>query len=239
MSYSTGPGDQREISAGGYEVIARDLRRTYLTPGGIAITAVDGVDVDLPAGSVTALVGPSGSGKSTLLHLLGGMDRPNAGSITADGLELTELSRSALVRYRRTVGFVFQTFALLPALTARDNVLLPALPYRTDFDAHERAGELLAEVGLEGREDALPSQLSGGQRQRVAIARALMNRPKLVLADEPTGNLDSTTGTEIFDLLLRLRAERGITILVGTHDPRIASRCDRILQVRDGQLAAA
>jgi putative ABC transport system ATP-binding protein len=227
------------VSAGGYEVIARDLRRTYVTPGGVAITAVDGVDVDLPAGSVTALVGPSGSGKSTLLHLLGGMDRPDAGSITADGLELTELSRSALVRYRRTVGFVFQTFALLPALTARDNVLLPALPYRTDFNAHERAGELLAEVGLERREDALPSQLSGGQRQRVAIARALMNRPRLVLADEPTGNLDSTTGTEIFDLLLGLREERGITILVGTHDSRIASRCDRIIHVRDGRIEAA
>jgi len=183
---------------------------------------------------VTALVGPSGSGKSTLLHLLGGMDRPDEGSILAGDLKLTELGRAGLVRYRRTVGFVFQTFALLPALTARDNVMLPTLPYRTDFDAQARADELLSEVGLEGREDSLPSQLSGGQRQRVAIARALMNRPRLVLADEPTGNLDSTTGTEIFHLLLGLREERRLTILIGTHDLGIADRCDRIIQIRDG-----
>jgi len=215
----------------------RAVWRTYLTPGGVSITALGGVDLDLEPGSVTALTGPSGSGKSTLLHLLGGMDRPDAGTITADQYELTALSRSGLVSYRRTVGFVFQHFALLPALTARDNVLLPVLPYRVDFDRHVRADQLLDEVGLGGRENSLPSQLSGGQRQRVAIARALMGTPRLVIADEPTGNLDSSTGTDIVDLLLGLRSQRGLTIILGTHDEALATRCDRIVHLRDGCIA--
>lgn len=223
----------------GYELSVRGLRRTYRPPGGVAIEALRGVDLDLAAGSVTALTGPSGSGKSTLLHLLGGMDTPDSGSIVADDLELQSLSRSQLVRYRRTVGFVFQHFALLPALTARDNVLLPVLPYKVRYDREERAEELLAEVGLAGREGALPSQLSGGQRQRVAIARAMMGTPRLLIADEPTGNLDSSTGAEIIDLLLRLREERRLTIVLGTHDETLAGRCDRIVHLRDGELQTA
>lgn len=228
----------QDSQLGGYALAVRGVRRTYVTPGGAAITALDGVDLDLEGGSVTALMGPSGSGKSTLLHLLGGMDRPDAGTITADESALTGLSRSGLVAYRRTVGFVFQHFALLPALTTRDNVMLPVLPYKVGFDRHARADELLAEVGLGGREKALPSQLSGGQRQRVAVARALMGSPRLLIADEPTGNLDTRTGAEIVDLLLAVRAERGLTIIFGTHDNGLAARCDRTVHLRDGVATA-
>lgn len=212
--------------------------RTYSTPGGVSIRALDEVSVDFPAGSVTALCGPSGSGKSTLLHLVGGMDRPDSGSIWTDDDELTKLPPGRLVEYRRTVGFVFQTFALLPALTARDNVMLPVLPYRSGKQDLARASELLTLVGLEDREDAIPSQLSGGQRQRVAIARALMGEPRLIVADEPTGNLDTATGTEIIDLLFHLRDTRGITIVIGTHDETLAARCDRTVRLRDGRVTA-
>jgi putative ABC transport system ATP-binding protein len=210
--------------------------RSYTTPGGVAIQALDEVSLEFPAGSVTALCGPSGSGKSTLLHLLGGMDRPDAGSIWADDDEITALSAAELVGYRRTVGFVFQSFALLPALTARDNVMLPVLPYRSGRQDLERAAQLLADVGLAGRESAVPSQLSGGQRQRVAIARALMGDPQLLVADEPTGNLDSATGEEIIDLLFGLRESRGITVVIGTHDETLAARCDTTIRLRDGRV---
>jgi putative ABC transport system ATP-binding protein len=225
------------------ELTGRTLRvescsRTYSTPGGVSIQALDDVTVEFPAGSVTALCGPSGSGKSTLLHLLGGMDRPDSGSIWADDDELTAMSARELVGYRRTVGFVFQSFALLPALTARDNVMLPILPYRSGKQDLERAVELLADVGLAGREDAVPSQLSGGQRQRVAIARALMGQPRLLVADEPTGNLDSVTGNEIVDLLFELRTMRGLTIVIGTHDEALAARCDATIRLRDGRTAS-
>jgi putative ABC transport system ATP-binding protein len=219
----------------GRAIRVESCSRTYTTPGGVPIRALDEVTVEFTAGSVTALCGPSGSGKSTLLHLVGGMDRPDSGSIFADDDDLTGYSTSQLVEYRRTVGFVFQTFALLPALTARDNVMLPVLPYRSGRQNHEHARELLAEVGLEGREDAIPSQLSGGQRQRVAIARALMGHPQLIVADEPTGNLDTTTGREIVDLLFSLRDSRGITVIIGTHDETLAARCDTIIRLRDGR----
>ncbi len=225
------------MEAMGYTVNAKALARRYATPGGVVINALAGVDLHLPSASITALAGPSGSGKSTLLHLLGGMDRPDAGTITADDIEVSALSRTGLVGYRRSVGFVFQSFALLPALTARDNVLLPVLPYKTDYDRHARATTLLTEVGLEGRENALPAQLSGGQRQRVAIARALMNTPRLLLADEPTGNLDTTTGNEIFDQLLALRDQHGLTVVIATHDHGLASRCDTTVHIRDGHIA--
>lgn len=223
----------------GYALRTRGVTRRYQTPGGVSILAVDGVDLDLTAGSATALAGPSGSGKSTLLHLLGGMDRPDEGTIHAGDLVVSELGRKALVGYRRTVGFVFQSFALLSALTARDNVLLPTLPYRVGYDRRGRADELLAQVGLAGREDALPSQLSGGQRQRVAIARALVNDPRLLIADEPTGNLDSTRGAEVMDLLLDLRERAGITIVIATHDEALAARCDQIIHVRDGRVTVS
>jgi putative ABC transport system ATP-binding protein len=211
------------------------LTKRYTT-GGAELVALEAVDLVVTAGAFVAIVGPSGSGKSTLLHLLGLMDEADSGTIRIDGEEVSGLSSSAQVGYRRRIGFVFQRFHLLPALTVLDNVAAPLLPYRTDFDKLERARDLLAAVGLAGREKALPSELSGGQQQRVAIARALMNDPVLLLADEPTGNLDSQTGGEIIDLLLDLRERHAMTILVATHDQVIASRCDRIVRLLDGRI---
>jgi putative ABC transport system ATP-binding protein len=210
------------------------LVKTFALPSGEEVTAVDHLHLTVEPGSVTAVTGPSGSGKSTLLHLVGAIEAADAGTVVVDGTEVTALRRKALAAYRRGVGFVFQRYHLLPALTALDNVLAPVLPYRTEFDKQERARELLAAVGLAGRERSLPSRLSGGQQQRVAVARALVNRPRLLLADEPTGNLDSHTGAEIVDLLLRLREDRGMTVLIATHDPQLAARADRVLRLRDG-----
>ncbi|MFJ9907488.1 ABC transporter ATP-binding protein [Streptomyces sp. NPDC101152] len=199
------------------------------------LVALDAVDLRIESGAAVALTGPSGSGKSTVLHLLGGMDRPTEGTVDVDGEELTARRLDA---HRRSVGFVFQRFHLLPALTVLDNVLAPVLPRRVDFDRQERATELLEAVGLAERANALPSELSGGQQQRVAIARALINRPGLLLADEPTGNLDSTTGREIVELLLSLRERYGTTMLVATHDVEVAANCDRIVRLLDGRIVA-
>ncbi|HJQ74826.1 MAG TPA: ABC transporter ATP-binding protein, partial [Gaiellaceae bacterium] len=226
----------KDDPARGAGVEMRGVSKRYAT-GRQTVVALDGVDLDLTAGSLVGVAGPSGSGKSTLLHLLGAMDVPDEGTIRVGGEEVTTLSGSERVAYRRRVGFVFQAFHLLPALTALDNVAAPLLPYRDDFDKHERARALLAAVGLAGREDALPSELSGGQQQRVAIARALVNEPPLLLADEPTGNLDSRTGEELLELLLELRAERGTTVVVATHDPVVAGRCDRVVRLHDGRVA--
>ncbi|MFC7532997.1 ABC transporter ATP-binding protein [Actinoplanes sp. GCM10030250] len=211
--------------------------KTFPLPDGGRLAAVDGVSLDIAAGTAVSLTGPSGSGKSTLLHLIGAIERLDSGSILALGQELGKLSRNGLADYRRTVGFVFQRFHLLPALTALDNVIAPVLPFRTGFDKRQRALDLLKVVGLEDRAGALPSQLSGGQQQRVAIARALINRPRLLLADEPTGNLDSRNGAAIVDLLLTLRDEHDATVVIATHDPGIAERCDTALHMRDGRLA--
>jgi putative ABC transport system ATP-binding protein len=215
------------------------VSKRYVLDDGRELRAADAIDLEVARGEVVALTGPSGSGKSTLLHLIGGIDAADAGSIAVDGQEITALGANALAAYRRSLGFVFQRFHLLDALTARDNVISPLVPFRTPFSKVERADALLAAVGLEGREGALPSRLSGGQQQRVAIARALVWEPALLLADEPTGNLDSTTGREVLDLLLGLRDDRGATIVLATHDPSVAGRCDRTIQVRDGRLEAA
>jgi putative ABC transport system ATP-binding protein len=219
-------------------VTLRDVGKAFPLPDGGRLAAVDGVSAELEAGSAVALTGPSGSGKSTLLHLIGAIERLDRGVIEVGGQDLAGLDRRGLTAYRRTVGFVFQRFHLLPAQTALDNVIAPVLPLRTAFDKAARARELLDLVGLSGREDALPSRLSGGQQQRVAIARALINEPRLLLADEPTGNLDSGTGTAVLDLLLGLRDERGLTLLIATHDPAIAARCDRVLNLHDGRVAS-
>lgn len=226
-------------AADGVGVRVEDLRKTF-TSGQESITAVDGVSLRIAAGGTAALTGPSGSGKSTLLHLLGAIEQAESGTIEVGGVEVTSARRSALARYRASVGFVFQRFHLLPALTARDNVLAPLLARRAGRGAREaqleRADALLAAVGLEGRENALPSQLSGGQQQRVAIARALIGDPGLLLADEPTGNLDSATGAEIIELLLRLNEEHGTTMIIATHDPGIAARCTRTISMLDGSV---
>ncbi|NEA32049.1 ABC transporter ATP-binding protein [Streptomyces sp. SID13031] len=205
-------------------------------PASNRLVAVDGVSVRIEPGSAVALTGPSGSGKSTLLHLIGAIEHADSGSVLVDGSEVTTLNRRGLAAYRRSVGFVFQRYHLLPALTAEDNVAAPLLPFRVDFDKRARARELLEVVGIGDRCTALPSQLSGGQQQRVAIARALVGGPRLLLADEPTGNLDSARTEEIIDLLLKLRDERGMTVVIATHERDVAARCDRVVHLQDGQI---
>jgi putative ABC transport system ATP-binding protein len=218
-------------------IAIRAVSRRFRVDAEQAITALDGVTLDIEGGAAVAVSGPSGSGKSTLLHIVGALERPDEGTVAVGGRELGGLSRRELAAYRRRVGFVFQRFNLLPALTVIDNVMAPVLPYRTDFDKEARARDLLSAVGLEGRETSLPSRLSGGQQQRVAIARALINRPPVVLADEPTGNLDSRTGAGIVDLLLGLRREYGVTVVLATHDSQVAARCDRVVRLLDGRVA--
>jgi putative ABC transport system ATP-binding protein len=212
----------------------RGVSKRYGTGQGGQVTAADNVTFTVDAGAFVALTGASGSGKSTLLHMIGAIERPDSGTIIANGTDVTALRGAVQADYRRTVGFVFQRYNLLPALTALDNVIAPVLPYRTSWDKRARATALLAAVGLAGRERSLPSRMSGGEQQRIAIARALINTPALLLADEPTGNLDSGNATEILDLLARLRAEHHMTILLASHDPQIAARAERLIRLRDG-----
>jgi putative ABC transport system ATP-binding protein len=229
---------ETQLPAKGAAVRLSEVSKTFALGQGQQLTAVRQVSLTVEAGSVLAITGPSGSGKSTVLHLIGAIDQPDEGVIEVDGQTLSGLSRNQLADYRRRIGFVFQRYNLLPALTALDNVLSPVLPYRTSYDKVRRAGELLAEVGLAGRERSLPSRLSGGEQQRVAIARALIGSPRLLLADEPTGNLDSATGDDILKLLLSLRQEHGMTIIIATHDTKLASAADRRVGLHDGQITA-
>jgi putative ABC transport system ATP-binding protein len=198
------------------------------------VRAADDVTITIEAGAFVALTGASGSGKSTLLHVIGAIERPDSGTIISDGQDLTALPGGALASYRRSVGFVFQSYHLLPALTALDNVIAPVLPYRTSFNKRERGRQLLAAVGLAGREHSLPAKMSGGEQQRVAIARALVNAPALLLADEPTGNLDSGTASEVLQLLTGLRSDHEMTIILATHDPQVAAHAERLIRLRDG-----
>jgi len=213
---------------------ARGLRKEYGRDAGL-VRAVDGVDLDVAPGETLAVMGPSGCGKSTLLHLLGGLDRPTAGEIWLAGQRVDRVSERGLARLRRTaVGFVFQAFHLMDELTAVENVELPALlAGHSPRAARLLAADLLDRVGLADRATFLPAALSGGQRQRVAIARALANEPKVVLADEPTGNLDSAATVELLRLFERLHAA-GQTLVIVTHDSRIAATADRMISMRDG-----
>jgi putative ABC transport system ATP-binding protein len=209
--------------------------------GASRVDAVRDLDLTIEAGEFVAVVGPSGSGKTTLLQLLGGLDRPTSGSILFEGRDLAALREAELTRLRLdTIGFVFQQFNLIPTVTAAENVELALAPRRIPAaERAERVGELLAAVGLAARGHHLPSQLSGGEQQRVAIARALANEPRVLLADEPTGNLDSATGKEIVNLLRLLSDDRGQTVVLITHDAGAAAGARRVVRMHDGRIANA
>jgi putative ABC transport system ATP-binding protein len=223
------------MSSNGAVVTARDVTRVY-GEGPTAVDALRGVTLDVERGKLTAVMGPSGSGKSTLMHILAGLDRPTSGEVELAGTSIADLEDNALTRLRRKhIGFVFQFFNLLPMLTADENIRLPLMlagekPDRTFFT------ELIDKVGLADRLEHRPSELSGGQQQRVAIARALVTRPTVVFADEPTGNLDTTTGGEILDLLRSSVEDYGQTLVIVTHDAAAAARAHRILFLADGQI---
>jgi putative ABC transport system ATP-binding protein len=212
-----------------------DVVKSYTGAAG-RVVALDGICLEIPPGAFVALMGPSGCGKSTLLHLAAGVDLPTSGQVRVDGQELTRLSDAALSRFRRDrVGVVYQFYNLLPTLSAGENVALPALlAGASPREARERAERLLAEVGVAPQAAHWPHELSGGEMQRVAIARALVNRPALLLADEPTGNLDSASGRGVLDLLVRLHVEQRVTILLATHSQEAASVAERVIRLRDG-----
>ncbi|NNG15130.1 MAG: ABC transporter ATP-binding protein [Gemmatimonadales bacterium] len=210
------------------------LTQTYLS-GGKPLTVLKDITLTVPAGEALAVVGPSGSGKSTLLGLLAGLDRPSAGVVYLDGQRMADLSEDERAKLRgEKVGFVFQTFQLIPTLTALENVQVP-LELRGESSAG-RAQDLLARVGLADRLDHYPSQLSGGEQQRVALARAFSNRPKILFADEPTGNLDASTGGTVIDLMMELNRESGTTLILVTHDPELANRARRTIRLHDGAI---
>jgi len=207
-----------------------------LPSGGQSLTILDGITLDVAAGEVLAITGPSGSGKSTLLGLVAGLDRPSAGSIVVAGIDITRLDEDALARFRReTLGYVFQSYHLIPTLTAVENVAVP-LEIAGTPNALARARALLDDVGLGDRGHHYPVQLSGGEQQRAALARAVALEPGLLLADEPTGNLDSATGTRIIELLLELKRRRGATLVLVTHDEALARHADRVVTLRDGRV---
>ncbi len=216
------------------------IRKSYLS-GESELEVLHGIDLTLQRGEFAALIGPSGSGKSTLLNLIGLLDRPTAGQLFIDGEETSTLAESSITKLRgQRIGFVFQHHCLIPAFTALENVMMPLLVDRgrPDTAMRQRAAELLAEVGLADRQDYLTSRLSGGQQQRVAIARSLAMNPSLVLADEPTGNLDTHTADDIFALLREVNVREQTTFLIVTHDPRLAARCDRIIELVDGSIVS-
>jgi predicted ABC-type transport system involved in lysophospholipase L1 biosynthesis ATPase subunit len=224
----------------GTYVMARELRRTYLM-GKREVPVLRGVSIDVARGEFLALRGASGAGKSTLLHLLAGLDSPDSGEIRVAGKDLARMSQWDLARFRNAkVGLIFQAYHLLHELDALENVCLPGrIPGKSVTILEARGKELLARVGLKDRFDHRPYELSGGEQQRVAIARALINEPELIIADEPTGNLDSHTGEEIVDLLCALRDERKATLIIATHDSKVAGRAPRVVRLVDGQVESS
>ena len=219
-------------------VMTKDLSKTYVL-GRVKVQALRGVNVEFDQGEFLAIMGPSGSGKTTLLNMIGALDRPTSGKVFIDGYDLTQMGEGQLTSLRRhKIGFVFQFYNLIPVLTAFENIELPMLIAGIGKkERRDRAQELIDMVGLSDRADFRPDELSGGEQQRVAIARALANRPSLVLADEPTGDLDTTTGKEVIGELRDMSKKEGVTVVVVTHDPVVAELTDRILLMRDGQIA--
>lgn len=202
---------------------------------GVETHALQDIEVTLEAGDFISIIGPSGSGKSTLLSLIGTLDRPTSGELHYDGKPINKLNSKELSDFRfENIGFIFQQFHLIPTLTALENVMAPLFGRKVQYDKKERAEQLLSQVGLADKAGSLPSQLSGGQQQRVAVARALVHEPKWLLADEPTGNLDTDTGEIIFNLLRSLNEEKGCGVLFVTHDPALAERANRTIEMRDG-----
>ena len=227
----------REVESRNGAVRARGLRKTY-RDGARVITVLDHVDLEIESGALAAIVGPSGSGKTTLLHLLGALDTPDEGTVEIAGTDLSTLDGARLARFRnKTLGFIFQFHQLLPDFTALENVMIPSrIAGRPAKEALDRARALLAEVGLDDRSTHYPNQLSGGEQQRVAICRALALEPPLLLADEPTGNLDPATGRRVLDLLLELQARRGMTGVLVTHNPEVAQRGAAVWRLEEGIL---
>ena len=221
-------------------IACRGLTKTY-RKGATEVTPLAALDLEVPAGTFLALMGPSGSGKTTLLNLVAGIDRPTAGDLVVAGEDLVRLSRGALARWRaKSVGYIFQLYHLVPVLTAAENIELPLLLHPLSrAERRRRVDETLALVGLDGRADHFPRQLSGGQEQRVAIARAIVADPPLIVADEPTGDLDAAAASQILDLLVRLVRDLGKTVVMVTHDPRAAARAGRILHLEKGRLVDA
>ena len=228
---------EREVESRNGAVRARGLRKTY-RDGARVVTVLDHVDLEIESGALAAIVGPSGSGKTTLLHLLGALDTPDEGTVEIAGTDLSTLDGARLARFRnKTLGFIVQVHQLLPDFTALENVMIPSrIAGRPAKEALDRARALLAEVGLDDRSTHYPNQLSGGEQQRVAICRALALEPPLLLADEPTGNLDPATGRRVLDLLLEVQARRGMTGVLVTHNPEVAQRCAAVWRLEDGIL---
>lgn len=216
---------------------AKDLSKYYNIGQHNEIHANEKISLEINEGEFTAIIGASGSGKSTLLHMIGALDYPTSGEVIIDGHEVSKLDDSELAKLRlKTIGFVFQTFNLIPGISALENVTISLMPYRLSKSKEEDAKKLLKELGLEKRTFQIPSKLSGGEKQRVAIARALINNPKIILADEPTGQLDSKTGKEIIESLRRLNREKKITIVIVTHDESLLEYVKRVIRLKDGKV---
>ncbi len=218
-------------------IVTEDVTKVY-DPDGIPVNALNGITLTIKTGELTAIVGPSGSGKTTFLNIISGLDTPTDGSVWLSGKVLSEMSGNELSDFRRdNIGFIFQAYNLIPVLTVRENVeyimLLAGIP---KTERHERVSAMLTEVGLEGIEDRLPTQLSGGQQQRVAIARAMVSEPAIILADEPTANLDSKTGADLLEMMQRLNQETGMTFIFSTHDPMVMESARRLITLRDGKI---